>query len=158
MWHKGVRIIKSGHIEASLLGALLESMQLAGCAEGRELLTLFFTQSWHPSWSPSYQTQQQWPQCKPWPFWSSLDSCLQNDQYLCRTCRGCCPDAFCTRLWLASHPYQACWVSPVWNRRRTSCWSSWTSQSWQSWRSYWPWISPDWSWMSCLQRAWWGTR
>jgi len=31
------------------LGALPESTQLTGCAEGRELLTLFLTQSWHPS-------------------------------------------------------------------------------------------------------------
>jgi len=40
------------------LGALPESTQITGCAEGRELLTLFLTRSWHPSSSPSYQTQQ----------------------------------------------------------------------------------------------------
>ena len=136
-------------------------MQLTGCAKGWELLTLFLTWSWHPSSSPSYQTQQQWLQRKPWPFWSSLDSCPRSDQYPHRTCRGCCPDAFCACPQLASHPYQACWLGPVWNWRRTGCWSPLTSQgSWQSWRSYWSWISPDQSWMSCLQswRTWLGTR
>jgi len=126
------------------LGALPESTQLTGCAEGRELLTLFLTWSWHPSWSPSYRTQQQWPQRKLWPFWSSLDSCLQNDRYLRRTCRGCFPDAFCARLRLASRPYQACWLGLVWNRKRTGCWSPLTSQkSWRSWRGFRSWISPD---------------
>ena len=89
------------------LGALLESTQLTGCAEGQELLTLFLTWSLHPSWSPSYRTQQRWLQHGPWPFWSSLDSCPQNDQYPHRTCRGCYPNTFCARLQLASHPYQA---------------------------------------------------
>ena len=143
------------------MGALLESTQLTGCAEGRELLALFLTWSWHPSLSLSYWTQQRWPQHEPWPFWSSLDNCPRSDQYPHRTCRGYCPDAFCARLRLASHPYQACWLSPVWNQRRTSCWSPWTSQrSWRSWRGFQSWISPDRSWMSCLLswRTWLGTR
>jgi len=143
------------------LGALLESTQLTGCAEGRELLTLFLTRSWHPSLSPSYQTQQRWPQRELWPFWSSLDSCPQNDRYLRRTCRGCFPDAFCARLWLASRPYQACWLGPVWKWRRTGCWSPLTSQrSWWSWGGFRSWISPDQSWMSCLRswRTWLGMR
>ena len=142
------------------LGALPESMQLTGCAEGRELLTLFLTWSWHLSWSPSYQTQQRWPQREPWPFWFSLDNCLRSDQYPRRTCRGCCPDAVYARLQLASRPYQACWLSPVWNWRRTGCWSFWMSLSWRSWRGFRSWISPDWSWMSCLWswRTWLGMR
>jgi len=143
------------------LGALPESTQLTGCAEGRELLTLFLTRNWHPSWSPSYQTQQRWPQRKLWPFLSSLDSCPRNDRYLCRTCRGCCPDAFCARQQLASRPYQACWLGPVWNRTRTGCWSPLMSQrSWRSWRGFQSWISPDRSWMSCLRswRTWLGSR
>jgi len=48
----GIRELGSKRADAlrrASLGALPESMQLAGCAEGRELLTLFLTRSWHPS-------------------------------------------------------------------------------------------------------------
>jgi len=162
MWHKRIWVIKSRHIKVGLLvctSGVSAACQL--CGEPGAAYS-FFDLSWHPSSSLSSQSQQQWLQHKSWPSWSFWDSCLQNDQDLCRTCRGCCPAAICTHLQLASHPYQACWSSPVcWNWMRTGCWSSWTSQrSWQSWGSFWLWISFDWSWTSCLQswRAWLGTR
>ena len=51
----------------------------------------------------SVSQPQWWLQCKPWPFWFSLDSCLWSIQYLCRPCRGYCPDASCAHQQSAYH-------------------------------------------------------